>query len=47
MVFALLLLQFKELTIKKRKVTPASDLPMNIFDKLPNPKEINLKNHLI
>ena len=30
-------------TIKKRKVTPASDLPKNIFDKLPKPKEINLE----
>ena len=29
--------------IKKRKVTPASDLPMNIFNKLPNPKEINIE----
>ena len=29
-------------TIKKRKVTSTSNVPINIFDKLPNPKEINL-----
>ena len=29
-------------TIKKRKVTSSSDVPMDIFDKLPNPKKINL-----